>query len=115
MFIFLPVISSHQVVVLGGGSAPTPSLLPSLTQHGGLLQELVAGLEGHLLQGGGARADGVAVQRLVDALVAHVVGHQRQVPRIHLDPCKHTQRSYTAAPAGGDAANDSSFLLPLSK
>lgn len=64
---------------------------PSLTQHGGLFEELVAGLEGHLLQGRGVGADGVAVQRLVNPLEAHVVRYQRQVPGVHLDSCKHTR------------------------
>lgn len=52
-------------------------LCPRLTEHGGLLEKFVAGLKSHLLQRRGVGADGMPVQRLVHALEAHVVGHQR--------------------------------------
>ena len=56
-----------------------------LTHQSGVFKELVAGLKGHLLQRGRVGPDGEAVEGFVDALEAHVVGHQRQVPGVHLD------------------------------
>lgn len=70
-----------------------------LTQHGGLFEELVASLKSHLLQRRWVGPDGVAVQRLINALEAHVVRHQRQMSGIHLNTWtqKHTQ-CHTLAP-----------------
>lgn len=80
---------------------------PSLTEHGGLFEEFVAGLKSHLLQGRGVGADGMPVQRLVDALEAHVVGDQRQVSGVNLDTWILTEkRSETSALRCGEGGND---------
>lgn len=71
------------------------------TQHRGLLQKLVTGLKGHLLQRGAVGLNGESVQRLVHALEAHVVGHEREMARVHLDPCEERQRSDLRSSATG--------------
>lgn len=90
---------------------------PTLTQHGGLLQELEARLKRHLLQRGRAGLDPKAVQRLVDTLEAHVVGDQGEMAGINRNACHTGSNVRKDAALGqwlptGSTPSSSTYSLP---
>lgn len=80
------------------GEGRPRALAHALTHHGGLLQKLEAGFKCHLLQRGGVGPDPKAIQRLVHALEAHIVGDQGEMAGIDLNAChigNNIRKDYT--------------------